>query len=564
MATIFSKVFVHELILLIPLSCYCHHIAANAVVFLFIIHLFFACIFQVKMWLTLGIAIAKALAVYLALAGYGRAVNNGWESYLAAHPTSSSTLVSNSLVQSRSIESVQADVEKPSVTSNTARVHCPAGCNGRKPNNWTLYHDLDRLALCNHTMLLDFALGNPLDYHGTPANIRSCTADFNSSLSMHGRLTNKLCRSNKNLVRTEASLQMAWLGSSNMGAAGGIVTASQQMERYISRNEVSCNSTIAFAYSGHAVLGVYAGSGIQSQGIATTVLRQFAAHVEANGMSKSLLVQLCATNGRSSKFALGIVASAKANLSFVQETVMSWSHGKCITRYDKAAVWQNITFLSPTPPSWTENTPTVAQLPRGIHPRTTCRSIVVDATDTCGSLAVECGITAAQFTAYNPCSTLCSTLTEGQHVCCSSGTLTGLASKLNANGTCHSYLVRGGDSCEKIARANSLTVAKLETFNVKTWGWMGCANLQAGWNVCLSCGLPPMPAPLVSAVCGPQVPGTPVPPPETDLTTLNKCALNACCNIWGQCGMHEPLASHLYSLLTEKFCRHNRRILHRH
>ncbi|KAL5346705.1 hypothetical protein ACLOAV_008412 [Pseudogymnoascus australis] len=372
-------------------------------------------------------------------------------------------------------------------------------------------------------MLLDFALGNPLDYHGTPANIRSCTADFNSSLSMHGRLTNKLCRSNKNLVRTEASLRMAWLGSSNMGAAGGIVTASQQMERYISRNEVSCNSTIAFAYSGHAVLGVYAGSGIQSQGIATTVLRQFAAHVEANGMSKSLLVQLCATNGRSSKFALGIVASANANLSFVQETVMSWSHGKCITRYDKAAVWQNITFLSPTPPSWTENTPTVAQLPRGIHLRTTCRSIVVDATDTCGSLAVECGITAAQFTAYNPCSTLCSTLTEGQHVCCSSGTLTGLASKLNANGTCHSYLVRGGDSCEKIARANSLTVAKLETFN-------------AGWNVCLSCGLPPMPAPLVSAVCGPQVPGTPVPPPETDLSTLNKCALNACCNIWGQCG----------------------------
>jgi hypothetical protein len=47
-------------------------------------------------------------------------------------------------------------------------------------------------------------------------------------------------------------------------------------------------------------------------------------------------------------------------------------------------------------------------------------------------------------------------------------------------------------------------------------------------------------APLVNAVCGPQVPGTPNPPAGIDLSTLNGCTLNACCDIWGQCGIYIP------------------------
>ncbi|KAF7341759.1 Glycoside hydrolase family 18 protein [Mycena sanguinolenta] len=35
---------------------------------------------------------------------------------------------------------------------------------------------------------------------------------------------------------------------------------------------------------------------------------------------------------------------------------------------------------------------------------------------------------------------------------------------------------------------------------------------------------------------GPQVPGTVTPPAGTNLSTLNPCPLNACCDIWGQCG----------------------------
>lgn len=58
----------------------------------------------------------------------------------------------------------------------------------------------------------------------------------------------------------------------------------------------------------------------------------------------------------------------------------------------------------------------------------------------------------------------------------------------------------------------------------------------AKYAICLSKGYPPMPAPVANAVCGPQVAGTGSVPPDVDMTTLNQCRLNACCNIWGQCG----------------------------
>ncbi len=54
--------------------------------------------------------------------------------------------------------------------------------------------------------------------------------------------------------------------------------------------------------------------------------------------------------------------------------------------------------------------------------------------------------------------------------------------------------------------------------------------------MCLSSGSSPMPASLSNAVCGPQVIGTLAPTDGTSLADLNPCPLNACCDIWGQCG----------------------------
>ena len=54
--------------------------------------------------------------------------------------------------------------------------------------------------------------------------------------------------------------------------------------------------------------------------------------------------------------------------------------------------------------------------------------------------------------------------------------------------------------------------------------------------MCLSTGTPPFPEAVANAVCGPQVPGTVAPSSGTDISTMNPCPLNACCDVWGQCG----------------------------
>jgi chitinase len=131
---------------------------------------------------------------------------------------------------------------------------------------------------------------------------------------------------------------------------------------------------------------------------------------------------------------------------------------------------------------------------------------------------------------------MCSTLAAGQHVCCSAGTLPDYSPQPYANGSCVSYLVQAGDYCDELVAEYSLTLDELGGYNNNTWGWIGCADLQAGQYLCLSLGSPPMPAVVTNAVCGPQVPGTPIAPTGTNLSTLNECPLNACCDIWGQCG----------------------------
>lgn len=165
-----------------------------------------------------------------------------------------------------------------------------------------------------------------------------------------------------------------------------------------------------------------------------------------------------------------------------------------------------------------------------------CSTISVQQGDSCTSLATRCGITGAEFTQYNPSTTLCSSLKAGQKVCCSSGSLP--VPQPYANGTCYTYQVVPNDTCDQLAIVNSITTDDIESYNSHTWGWLGCGDLQREQYICLSSGNPPFPVPLPNAVCGPQVPGTvePTNGTSTSWALLNQCPLNACCDTWGQCG----------------------------
>jgi len=122
------------------------------------------------------------------------------------------------------------------------------------------------------------------------------------------------------------------------------------------------------------------------------VFQQFIAQVKSSGLSESALVQLCAANNRSSKYSFGIIANAENNISFVQDAVATWASGECITTYDSAEAWQNITLTIPslldqansTFSNRTSSNSTLAnRSANGLRRRDSCTTIQVVSGDTC-------------------------------------------------------------------------------------------------------------------------------------------------------------------------------------
>ncbi|KAM3064854.1 hypothetical protein ACMFMF_011694 [Clarireedia jacksonii] len=435
----------------------------------------------------------------------------------------------------------------------TARNRCPVTCSeaGEKPSNWTVYHSIDRLSLCDQPVLLDFAIYNPLNDPSTHVSIRSCSATDNTTMANTETLrrlrrdTAVSCVPAANDLETQVSVQTKSIGSAS--ANSDVVEASQQLLNYLSQtNNTDCKQTALFASSGKASVGLFAGSQVQAQGLHTTELQQLITTIQSSGVADSFLVQICASDGRGSDFALGIATSVDSGLDFVQNAVATWSNGSCVTAYkgkvmDLSTTSSNATLWVPAPSvnvtaSNTTNSTTLAK--RTLYVRGDCTTVQVVSGDGCGSLATKCGISAADFTTYNPSTTLCSTLAIGE----SAGTLPDLAPQKNSDGSCSSYALIADDTCDNLAATYTITTDNIETWNSETWGWHGCTDLQVGQIICLSTGTPPMPATLANAVCGPQVVGTLPPNASQTLSELNPCPLNACCDIWGQCG------------ITDKFC----------
>ncbi|KAM0511469.1 hypothetical protein ACHAPE_009823 [Trichoderma viride] len=262
------------------------------------------------------------------------------------------------------------------------------------------------------------------------------------------------------------------------------------------------------------------------------------------GYSAQVVLQFCQP-GQNSQHIFGLIATGNGTFATVQDALQSWSKAECLTIPAAQNVTGTIPLVTPLYNAsasiiGTNSTSTSihgnATSVRGsaLAPRANCTTIQVEAGDSCPSLAQRCGITPAQFTQYNPSSKVCNT--AGGHVCCSAGSLPSYAPPPQSDGTCATYTTQMGDDCSTIAATYSLTQDDLNNFNKNTWGWSGCSPLGTGITICLSKGNPPMPAPISNAICGPQVPGTTAPPSGTNISTLNPCLLNACCDVWGQCG----------------------------
>jgi chitinase len=510
--------------------------------------------------------------------------------YLAAHPIA--TRIATQNVNATSLMDAVLAGNFTSRLSNATRSRCPVSCSdsGLDSSAWSVYHSLDRLALCDSPMLLDFNLFNMLDDPATHVGIAACTADLESSSSLSRRDTSgdsSCLADSATPSNVTSSVELASYGkASSSTAATDVVNALEQLQAAVALSGSDCHEVIRTVYSGKAAVGVYVGSGLSSQGVASSVLDQLVSEIDSAGsIAQETLVQVCGND--TSRYSLGIFASTTGDLPSVQQALQTWRNNSCVNWLeDSTPVWQTISFLAPNTTTSSTNSSSIhatssslasssivrsSLLPSSSHAlaarghgsnggsyrhshlhhgvgshlqaRDTsadCTTIQVAYGDTCTSLAAECGISGTDFDDYNPTTDLCSTLAVGQHVCCTSGTLPDYTPSESADGDCYSYTVQTNDTCSELAAAYDITVDEIEAWNTGsngTWGWMGCSDLLIGSYMCLSAGNPPMPANVPNAVCGPQVNDTATAPAGTDLSTLNECPLNACCDIWGQCGI---------------------------
>ncbi|AEO69851.1 8553ff05-870f-4b92-b10e-2b4ef4e5facd [Thermothielavioides terrestris] len=425
---------------------------------------------------------------------------------------------------------------------------CPAHCYtaGAAPTNWSVYHNLDQLHRCPQRFFFDFSVDDNVDEPNTLHRLRAC--------GLWGADWNRLPASpTPPLPATEvnATFQLGWLDAGSTTVLSGDATSLlSHLGAYLSKGfGTDSGSTVLFGLTGNATFGFYLGSALQREGTGNTfVLNTILSAFRSRGLGGGLVAQLCGP-GRAADHVLGLAVAVNGSFQAVQAAVRKWRQAECVEPAVPFSERLNVTgpLYVTAPPLYPVSNDTDFTAPNStlgnstaLHasllPRSECRTIQVVSGDSCGSLAAKCGISGATFMSYNTQPNLCATLQPYQHVCCTSGTLPNFQPQPNADGSCATYTTVADDSCWKIAASRSLKPDDLESFNKNTWGWNGCSNLWVGVNICVSKGDPPMPAVIPNAMCGPQVPGTAKPPPGTDLSTLNPCPLNACCDVWGFCG----------------------------
>ncbi|CAG8418245.1 unnamed protein product [Penicillium salamii] len=429
---------------------------------------------------------------------------------------------------------------------------CPAACDSANPDDWSFYPDLSILKSCDEPMLLNFAVHNLKESIDTHHPLYACTAsnetDFGDSNIQAPNSSNSTRYSVKNV-----QMETAWRGTDTMQYSSHAESIAQLVQTQIEM-PASMKASIAMGYSNGVALGVFFGS-MMEKGKDKTLLQKFLDKLHQGELKKSASMMQVCESGRSPAYSLGVVSEANNDpvraLAAVQKALVTWSKGGCLQGYNGSSMSQvsvgEIVQEVNTPANASSHGHGHGRFHRqrelaGVHRRDTCRVIQVESGNTCEILASRCSIAPADFTKFNSEKDMCSSLRPGQHVCCSAGTLPDYSPQQNEDGTCHVYTIQNNDDCSAIAGANSISTDDIDEWNKNTWAWTGCSNLQVGGTMCLSKGDPPMPSILKNAVCGPQKAGTKRPDNWDDISEQNPCPLNACCNIWGQCGT------------TDKFC----------
>ncbi|KAL2812789.1 hypothetical protein BDW59DRAFT_167716 [Aspergillus cavernicola] len=377
---------------------------------------------------------------------------------------------------------------------------CPISCDSSMPSQWTSYHDPAYLSVCNETMLMYLAIYNPLDDPSTHSTIFACSTAKTSLVWIESEAQSD-CRTDFN--DSSATIEFGWSGSADESVIDQTLAIGDAIQRYFS-NSVNCGHKDLFARAGQVIVGIHIGSNLEHSSAPVAAIQQLTSSIKsANGVYDQTVLQVC---GSDSERTLGVSVNTQGSLTSVQKHMRTWNDGKCVDNL----VSKEITDISLRTASRVIDSSTIGnttalqarsmsihhghhhhhnRASHTYHRRSTCSYVQVASGDSCASLVQECGITAAEFTNYNPASDLCSALAVGQYVCCSEGDLPDFSPKPYSNGTFYTYAVQSGNSCsalEMLQRepTGALTVVDYiiyMTYNLhgqwdygSTWAQDGC------------------------------------------------------------------------------------------
>ncbi|AEO59465.1 glycoside hydrolase family 18 protein [Thermothelomyces thermophilus ATCC 42464] len=426
----------------------------------------------------------------------------------------------------------------PSLPTYDDDAACPERCSvsGPSTGNWSVYPNFEPIRKCTQTMFYDFSLYDSVDDPTVNHRIHACSSFGPDFSIIPGSITKTAYASP---APAKIRFELGWWNRGYGLAAPGLRSLVKQLRAYIDHGHgdgAADRPFIIYGQSGQATIGLYIGQGLLSQGLSKSALKILQDNLANSDVSApSLAIQLCG-QGYGSSHIFGAMVTSNGTFAPIQEAIRTWANATCLSFAGSKEFPGEVMFT--TPLLLANGTANSTVRARSLRPYAAeCRTVQVEAGDSCGTLAKKCGISGADFTNYNPGASFCSTLKPKQHVCCSSGTLPDFRPVTNPDGSCYSYKVKSNDNCADLAAEYGLTVDEIESFNKNTWGWGGCKVLFLDTIMCLSKGAPPFPAPISNAICGPQKLGTIPPTDGSNIADLNPCPINACCNIWGQCGI---------------------------
>jgi chitinase len=262
-------------------------------------------------------------------------------------------------------------------------------------------------------------------------------------------------------------------GAGKTGDSLDDVLASLSSTQAYLEHPINCEENVIYGYTRGVLVGLYAGSKIQNRGVAAYFVQNALSRIATTSRESSgrTAVQLCG-EGRDVSHTLGLVVDPSGDFVWTQSVIQAWSSGKCVDESSSSGIAK------------TTQLGTAVSVIRGDLKRSE-RS--------------------KRATSPRP------------------------------DGSCVSYIIKTGDTCSSMAKAEGIKQSDLYKYNENTYGWGGCNGLYPGMRICVGPGTPRLPAPNKDAECGPTKPGT----VEDDgkVEDLSPCPIKACCNIWGKCGV---------------------------